>query len=131
MRLGRRTTIVLATVAGVALGGYAILRYPAWTRTPVGAPVEGLPAAIEDGSEPTADRFVGHTEADIVSRFGPPTHSWSGHYGAPPLQFQHVYHDATTATYVRAGGVLYLSYCVEGGRRVCFTSHWMPEGCVF
>ena len=49
----------------------------------------------------------------------------------PGLKYTLTYPDAVSVTYVRPDGELYLSYCWEWGKWVCFRSDWMPEGWVF
>jgi hypothetical protein len=127
----RRIAVVLAALAGLTLAGYLVAVWPSLTRQPVGPPRGELPQGVEGGSEPASGRFVGHPEADIVGRFGLPTHRWRGHFGAPPVSYQRAYPDAVTATYERPAGALYLSYCEERGRLVCFSSEWLPAGWVF
>ena len=105
--------------------------WPSLMREPVGPPRGELPQAVEGGSEPTSGQFLGHPESDIVERFGLPTHRWEGHYGAPPISYQRKYPNVITVTYERPTGTLYLSFCKEQGRLVCFRSAWMPAGWVF
>jgi hypothetical protein len=127
----RRTAIGLALLAGVALAGYLVAVWPSLTRKPVGPPQGELPQAVEGGLEPSSGQFVGHPEASIEEQFGPPTHRWQGHYGNPPVSYRMMYPDAITATYERATGTLYLSFCKEQGRLVCFSSDWVPTGWMF
>ena len=127
----RRAAVVLAVLACVAMAGYLAAVWPSLTREPVGPPPSELPQVVDGGSKPTSGQFVGHPEASIVERFGPPNHHWQGHYGAPPVSYQRTYPDAITATYERSTGTLYLSFCEERGRLVCFRSDWMPTGYVF
>lgn len=110
---------------------FVMAMWPIWTRESVGPPGGELPHMVEGGQEPIAGQFVGYSESSIVEQFGPPSTRWKGHYGAPPLVYRWKYPDAVTATYIRPSGTLYLSYCRERGRVVCFRSDWMPAGAVF
>lgn len=127
----KRVLVGIGAIACVALAGYLVAVWPSLTRDPVGPPRGELSQVVEGGSEPTAGAFVGHPEANIAERFGPPTHRWRGHYGAPPLSYQRTYPEAVTAVYERPAGTLYLSFCEERGRLVCFGSDWLPAGWVF
>jgi hypothetical protein len=102
-----------------------------WLTERVGSPNGELPAAIEAGRKPVFGDFYGHTQASIIERFGLPSLRWEGHYGMPPLSYSERYPDAVTMTYRRPTGTLYLSFCLEKGEWVCFSSAWMPTGCVF
>src|SRR5262245_36188325 len=127
----RRIAVALAVLSCVALAGYLVAVWPSLTRESVGPPRGELPQVVEGGSQPFSGQFVGHPESSIMERFGPPTHRWEGHYGAPPVSYQRTYTDAITVTYERPTGTLYLSFCKEQGRLVCFSSDWMPTGWVF
>jgi hypothetical protein len=131
MRRRNRFGLVVLAALGAAIAIYLGAYWPMLTRDPVGPPREMLPSSVEGGLEVIEGQFLGHTETDIVERFGPPSHRWEGHYGAPAIEIPRTYPDAITATYLRASGILYLSFCREGGQLVCFSSHWMPEGAVF
>lgn len=131
MSKGRRTAVILAVLACGGLAGYLIIVWPSLTREPVGPPRGELPQAVEGWPEPTSGQFVGHPESSIVERFGPPTHRWQGRYGAPRVSYRRTYPDAITATYKRPTGILYLSFCKEQGRLLCFSSDWLPEGWEF
>jgi hypothetical protein len=131
MRLKRRTVVVVILLAGLA-SVPVVWFCRALSRDPVGPPKGPLPDAFEGPlAEPVSGQFVGHTESAVVERFGPPSHRWRGHYAIPPLEYQLKYHDAVTLTYARPSGVLYLSFCREGGMLVCFSSDWMPNGWEF
>lgn len=127
----KRIAFVFAAIAVVALACYLVTVWPYLTRERVGPPIGDLPQAVEGGTEPTSGQFVGHPEPSIVARFGRPTHRWRGHYGNPPTNYCRVYPDAFTLTYARPTGTLYLSFCEEQGRFVCFSSDWLPTGVVF
>lgn len=129
MRTRNRAAWLLLAVFGV--GCYVVVVWPSFVREPVGPPKTKLPETLEGGMNLVSEQFVGHTEADIAKRFGPPSHSWHGHYGLPDIEFQRKYPEAITSTYNRESGTLYLSFCKEGGRSVCFCSDWMPAGWVF
>jgi hypothetical protein len=127
----KRTAVALAVLACVTLAGYLVVVWPSLMREPVDRPQGGLPQAVAGGLESTSGQFIGHTEASIVERFGPPTHRWRGHYGAPPASYQRTYPDAITVTYEGQTGTLYLSFCKEQRRFVCFSSDWLPAGWAF
>jgi hypothetical protein len=130
MRLRQWTAVALLLLTCVGFVTF-VVRLRATSREPVGPPNGDLPNAIEGGPEPAFGQFVGHSESSIVVRFGPPSNRWKGHYAAPPISYRLKYPDAITATFVRPSGVLYLSFCREEGRLVCFSSAWMPEGWAF
>jgi hypothetical protein len=125
-----RIAVILAILACVALAWYFVAVLPILMREPVGQPRGALPQAVEGGSEPTSGQFVGHHETSIVERFGPPSWRWEGHYGAPAESYERIYPDAITMTYERKTGTLFLSFCKERGRLVCFRSDWFPVGWV-
>src|SRR5687768_14456479 len=110
MSIRRRTAAILLALAGVAGSIYVVLVWPMLTREPIDPPEGELPQSVVGAREPIAGQFVGHSESSIVERFGPPSHRWKGHYGAPPAGYKWRYLDAITATYVRPTGVLYLSF---------------------
>ena len=120
--------LLLGCVVGVLCCVYF---WPMLTREAIGPPKGALPDSIEGGNDPVSGQWVGHVETDVVERFGPPSHRWSGHYAAPPVEYKRRYPDAVTLTYIRPAGILYLSFCRENGRLVCFSSDWLPEGWVF
>ena len=128
-RSRRRWWLILAATLGAAI---VLLSFagPLW-REPIGQSRAELPCVIASGSEPIVDQFVGHTEANIVHRFGAPTHRWSGHFGTPSLAYRWKYSDAETAIYEQPNGTLYLSFCLAKGERVCFTSVWTSPSMVF
>jgi hypothetical protein len=131
MSKSRWVVVVLAMLVGCVLTGYLATLWPWLTRGPIGPPRGELPRALEGGSEPISGQLVGQPQSSILGRFGPPTHRWEGHYGNPPVSYTRTYPDAVTVAYERPTGTLYLSFCKEEGRLVCFSSDWMPTGCVF
>jgi hypothetical protein len=127
----RWTAVVLAVLVCVASAGYLATVWPSLIREPVGPPQCELPQVVEGGSEPISGQLVGQPESSIVEQFGPPTRRSEGHYGNPPVSYRRAYRDAITVTYVRPTGTLYLSFCTEQDRLVCFSSDWLPTGVVF
>jgi hypothetical protein len=127
----RWIAVVLIVLVGVGLTSYLLTQWPYVTRGPVSPPKGELPQVVEGGAEPTSGQFVGHPESSILQRFGPPTHQWQGHYGNPPVKYRRAYSDAITVVYERPTGILYLSFCKEGSRLVCFSSDWLPAGWAF
>jgi hypothetical protein len=100
-------------------------------REPIGLADGELPKTIEGGQKPVAGSFIGHSKSKITERFGPPSHQSKGHYGNPPAEYRRKYAEAVTFFYDTPTGTLYLSFCLEEGDWVCFSSHWLPKGVVF
>jgi hypothetical protein len=93
---------------------------PPGTACPTATPFEGFES-----------RFIGHEDVDIVAQFGPPTGCINGHYGSPPMSVKRTYPEAFTYVYTSSSGSLYLSFCNQRGRWVCFVASWLPEGAAF
>lgn len=110
---------------------YVLYQWPSWTRVSIRAPLSAMPTDVEAGSRVVYGNWIGFTESQIEERIGTPTHRRAGHYGVPGVKYRFIYPDAVTATYVRTSGILYLSYCIDCGRLVCFRSDWFPSGTVF
>lgn len=127
MRLRWRIAGGVAIFLAGCVTGCLVALWPWMTRPPVGPPVGPMPQTLDGGLNPQQGDFVGFSETEIVERFGPPTHRWKGHFG---LRSDSEYPDAITATYILPAGILFLSFCEEGGRLVCFTSVWQPDGWV-
>ncbi|HSQ58217.1 MAG TPA: hypothetical protein VLM40_21005, partial [Gemmata sp.] len=105
----------------------------------IGPPTHALPDSLDgpNGSKTSPEdwhqfdqQFIGHTEAAITTRFGPQTHRWEGMYGNPPVHYRMKYPDAVTAIYERPSGALYLAFCWEKDKLVCFSANWVPKGVV-
>ena len=86
---------------------------------------------LDAGRNSVSGQHVGQTKQAIVARFGPPSNQWEGHYGNPDDRYCKANNPAITFIYERPSGILYLSFKQVNGAWVCFTSDWMPNGCVF
>lgn len=131
----RCLTIALPTIF-VTGGVFCLVFYWPWiTRPSVGPPRHALPHSIEGRSIDSLAgfdaQFIGHSQEVITTQFGPPTTKFSGHYGNPPLDYRRTYPEAHTHVYTTPAGSLYLSFCQQRGRWVCFAANWLPEGAVF
>jgi hypothetical protein len=128
-------TVPLILCAGVA--GCVVFYWPWITRPRIGSPQHPLPYAIECPAEPSfarrdfEEQFIGHEEKDVLARFGAPAERFNGHYGAAPVAERRKYPEAHTAVLAGHGGRLYLSFCQQRGRWVCFAASWLPEGAAF
>jgi hypothetical protein len=136
----RWLTPILAVGCVLATSCVLLFAWPSFTRQPVGPARATLPETVEGPAPSESDpdvwyefgrSFVGYTKADITERFGPPTDTWRGHYGRPRLSKVRTYPEAVTLVYQRASGSLYLSFCCEKGRWVCFSAQWMTKDSVF
>lgn len=116
----KRSLFVALVVAGVLLAGISIYAI----RGNVFDPLDG-------GRTPVQGQFVGQTRAAIEAKYGKPTDEWTGHYGNPPVSYAEQHSPAISTTYQRFGGTLYLSFEPRQGEWVCFSSDWLPNGCVF
>jgi hypothetical protein len=132
MKGRRRTAVILLSLACVVLVVYAVAGRPRLFRQAVGPPGADLPESAEGlPYDEVERRFVGHTEADVVERFGPPSKRWEGHFGMPPDWYRRKYPEAISAAYERPTGTLYLSFCKQDGGMVCFTAYWLRKGWAF
>jgi hypothetical protein len=134
LRVPRGLVVALSAVAIVS-GAFCLAFYWPWlTRPPIGPPKHALPDGVQGpiGERPPnfEDRFLGHGQDAIVARFGPPTHHFEGHYGCPPVSYKLEYPGAHTNVYAGPAGSLYLSFCRERGRWVCFSATWLEIGSV-
>ena len=77
------------------------------------------------------NKFVGMSEAQMIARFGPPKHTFEGHYGNPPLSFTSQHPAAKTLVFDVEGGTLYVSFEMEGSTSVCFCCDFLPHGSAF
>jgi hypothetical protein len=77
---------------------------------------------------PAKDAFVGFTVEQIVERLGEPDSQFEGHYGLPNFAWARQFEPCETFTYEKWNGTLYLSVHEEEGKRVCFSSDWLPKG---
>lgn len=117
-------------------GAFCAAFYSPWiVRAKIPSPREPLPPSVVC---PTTgqfgafeSRFIGHEDVDIVAQFGTPTARINGHYGNPPLTEKRTYPEAFTFVYAGSTGSLYLSFCNQRGRWVCFSASWLPEGAAF
>lgn len=130
---------VAVCVPLILVGGVlccVVFYWPWITRPRVGPSQGSLPASLEGGTEPSEflefqDRFLGHTEADVLARFGPPNETLRADGPHTALFDVRKYPEAHTAVYTQKGGRLYLSFCKQRGRWVCFAAVWQPLGWVF
>lgn len=125
---------LFAVVAVVSLTGVATLVVATFWPSPpcpsVGSPVAPLPASVQGRLWPDDHLdFVGHTEKDIRQRYGPPSRRFTGHFGLPGVDWEHI--DAITVEYQLPSGVRYITYCWQGGESVCLRSAWLPAGSAF
>jgi hypothetical protein len=86
------------------------------------------PAVERDSLGVIQDEFVGKRRAEVIHRFGQPTFQWDGHYGLPSGKYVSEHSPATTMSYRRPGGILYLSFEWRCGEWICFSSTWVPNG---
>ena len=148
----RRIAGCLLALGSMGLALWLVFSWPWLMREPVGPPQRELPPEIEcdcakifERKEPDTGidwkkydqlkeqvlALVGHTEADIVARYGPPSYQWKGHYGLPNVEFTSKYPDEVTAVYNRGTCTLYVSFCRSHGRLVCHWANMVPEGTRF
>ncbi len=129
----KKGVVALLATIGIALSIHLVNSWQNTARKPVGVPVFELPELdVFDGEKkPVQGTLAGHAESKILERFGPPSDRWDGHFGCPPYDYSRQYPDAVTAVYIRPSGTLYLSFCQQEGRSVCFSSCWLPKGWAF
>jgi hypothetical protein len=112
-----------------------IFYWPCITRPYITAPHHSLPATVAGPSQSPFDSFesafIGHEEKSIVEHFGQPNARIKDHYGNPPLSYRRTYPEAYTTLYTCNSGTLYLSFCEQRGRWVCFRANWLPTGSAF
>jgi hypothetical protein len=89
------------------------------------------PLRPRDKIEPVGEEYHGQTRAAILTRLGPPTHEWNGHYGNPPLGYVDAHSPAISMIYERPFGRLYLSFEQVDGEWICFSSSWLEPGAAF
>jgi hypothetical protein len=139
-RVPRWVAVTVPLILCVGVAGCVAFYWPWIVRAPVGPARQPLPYTIEGPISSESDplswvefgqRFIGHTEASIIERFGPPTDTWKGHYGLPRMRERQAYPEAVTHVYQRPSGRMYLSYCREKGKSVCFSATWLSEGSMF
>jgi hypothetical protein len=131
--MGKRiwAAAVLTAILCWALAYCWLSIWPYLSRAAIGPPHGELPQTLDCIERSTEELFVGHLESRIVQQFGLPTQRWEGHYGNPPVRYCRTYPDAITFTYERPTGTLFLSFCREGPKLVCFSSDWLPSGWAF
>jgi hypothetical protein len=132
-RSARRLSLIAFVACFLALAAGLWYQWPNLTREPVGPPEFPLPETVEGPrafEERVAfeSRFLGHTEASIIERFGPPDHRHEGRDAAPTERFYRTCPEAVCVVYSRPTGWLRLWYCREQDRWVCFSAFWNPEG---
>lgn len=122
----------------VFLGGavFCVVFYSPWIlRQEIPTASHSLPESVVCPTSTSFDgfesRFIGHKDDAIAAQFGPPTERINGHYGNPPVSVQRMYPEAFTYVYTSSTGSLYLSFCQQRGRWVCFRASWLPEGSAF
>lgn len=135
-RVPRWVGVGLLLVFGVG-GTLCLAFYWPWlTRTRVEAR-HPLPASIERRTLSATEWhdlekcFIGHSEEAISTRFGRPQIEFNGPYGMPPVEERRTYPEARTRVYVANGGQLYVAFCRQRGKWVCYTAAWLPTGASF
>jgi hypothetical protein len=126
---------VAVAVPLILCGGvtFCVVFYWPWITRPRITWQHPLPRSLEPGAASSdwrafEERFIGHEEKDVIARFGPPAERFNGQYGAPQVSEQRKYPEAHTLVLVGKGGRLYLSFCQQRGRWVCFSAGWLPDG---
>jgi hypothetical protein len=108
-----------AILTGVLIGVYLYVNY------------RHLFDPLAGPNRPVSGTHIGQKKDEFVSQYGRPTKQWPGIYGGPPDDYSQSHPTAITLVYERASGTLYLAFEIINSEWVCFSSDWMPTGCVF
>lgn len=109
----------------VLCGGvlFCVVLYWPWITRPRVQWRHALPERL-DGTA-FEDRFSGHSETAIVARFGEPVERLGGN---GPFEFdRREYPEARVVRYAGLRGALFLAYCRQRGKWVCFRAHWQAD----
>jgi hypothetical protein len=122
MVVSRRRTL-FAGVAALVLGAILAFLVPThWRYSRLGFG--------PDESRPLSDTHIGLTREQIIAELGEPKVERKGHYGAPPDDYIEQHAGARTLYWEWWSVHFYASIEEIAGRWVCFSSDWVPRGCV-
>ncbi len=121
---------VIGVLVGLALSAGALVAVVAFI-TPTNAQREGRPQFGPDESQAIKDIHVGKTREELIALLGPPTREGPWYIGLPPVEYKEKYKGAQTLEWHWGShGQFLASVHSADGKWVCYTSCWVPKGCV-